>query len=427
MTIDEAVHRVVRGHWLLILIAFVLPVAAVFYLGSTQPVMYEAVGRLQFGTTLASSNVEADAASTRALGIVTSPGVVEQALAEARVAVDPVQFALDHIDVRRVGVSPVIEVAVSQQNPDKAALIATSLTNQLLKFSNSGDRQAEIDRVEALDATIVALTKQRDALIPKLAKAGPGEQVSLQAQFSAIQTSMADDLAQRSNLIVAAASRSSTALLDAVRTPTVPLAKGTKQVAALAALLGLVGGLGLAAGLETLRPTLGDPRAISYAVGSPLIGHLAFTDLQSPRRGVALNHIADRMALLGLRHDTSRALLLSVRGADQSLAAEIAEALKANEDAETSHRLQCAALNGHWIEPGDHPAIVIFSPARIRARELRPVQELVDSVDWPVLGVVTYHRPRRFARRRAADEAAGQETVQVASPASHAMAHGRTP
>jgi capsular polysaccharide biosynthesis protein len=422
MTVDEALHRVVRGHWRLILICLVLPVVVMFYRGSTQPVMYEAVGRLQFGTTLASSNVEADAASTRALGIVTSPGVVQQALAEAHFPADPVQFALDHIDVRRVGVSPVIEVAVSQENPKRAALIATSLTNQLLKFSNSGDRQAEIDRVATLDSTIATLTKQRDALIPKLAQASPGEQLSLQAAISGIQTTLADDLRQRSDLIVAAASRSSTALLDAVRTPTVPLPRSTKQMSALAGLLGLIGGLGLAAVLETLRPTLRNAKAISYAVGAPVIGQLTFDDLESPRSAAAIKHIADRMALLGLRHRSSRAMLLSVRGTDQPLAGEIAEALRANGDAETSHRLQCATLNGHWIEPGDAPAIVIFSPAKIRARELRSVQELIDSVDWPVLGVVTYQRPRRFTRRWKAVPVADDMTYPVTS----AISHGRT-
>lgn len=400
MTIDEAVHRVVRGHWLLIAICLLLPVAAVFYLGSKQPVMYEAVGRLQFGTALASSNVQADAASTRALGIVTSPGVVERALVDGGLDVDPVQFAIDHIDVRRIGVSPVIEVAVSQNSPDRAALIAKSLTNQLLDFSNAGDRKAETDRVVSLDSSIVTLTRQRDALIPKLAKASPGEQLSLQAQINAIQTTMVDDLRQRSDLIVAAASRSSTVLLDAVRTPTVPLSNGTKQMAALAALLGLIGGLGLAAGLETLRPTLRNPKAISYAVGAPVIGHVAFSDLGSPPGAAAMSPIADRMALLARRYGSSQAMLLSVRSADQARAGEMAESLGVNRDGKTSHRLQVAALNGQWMEPGEHPAIVIFSPAKVRARELRPVHELLESVDWPVLGVVTYDRPRRFTLRR---------------------------
>lgn len=410
MTIDEAVHRVVRGHWLLIAICFLLPVAAVFYLGAKQPVMYEAVGRLQFGTALASSNVQADATSTRALGIVTSPGVVERALAEAGLDVDPLQFAKDHVDVRRVGVSPVIEVAVSQESADRAAIIAKSLINQLLDFSNAGDRKPETDRVVSLDSTIVTLTKQRDELIPKLAEASLGQQLSLQAQISAIQTVLVDDLRQRSDLIVAASSRSSTVLLDAVRTPTIPLSNGTKQTAALAALLGLIGGLGLAAGLETLRPTLRDPKAISYAVGAPVIGHVASSDLKPPPRREAISPIADRMALLGRRYGSSQAMLLSVRSADQARADEMAAALGVNRDGHPSHRLQCAALNGHWIEPGEHPAIVIFSPAKVRARELRPVQELLESVDWPVLGVVTYDRPRPFIVRRVARQVARGRT-----------------
>jgi capsular polysaccharide biosynthesis protein len=406
MTIDEAFHRVVRGHRLLIVICLVLPVAAVFYLGAKQPVMYEAVGRLEFGTTLASSNVEADALSNRALGIVTSPGVVEQALLEGGLSVDPVQFAIDHITINRIGVSPVIEVAVSQESPVRAALIDKSLINQLLDFANAGGRNVATGRVESLSGTILTLTKQRDALIPKLATASPGGVYSLQAQINAIQTTMADDLRQRSDLVVAAASMSSTVLLDAVRTPTVPLPQGTNQTAALAALLGLIGGLGLAAVLETLRPTLRNPKAISFAMGAPVIGHVGFKDLQSPHHSAAMDPIADRMALLGLRYGSSRAMLLSVRKADQSQAGEMAQALGVMREGETNHRLQCAALNGRWREPGENPAAVIFSPTKVRARELRPVQELLESVDWPLLGVVTYDRPRWFMRRWASHPAA---------------------
>jgi|SRR5450631_554891 len=411
MTIDEAFHRVVRGHRLLIVIFLVLPVAAVFYLGAKQPVMYQAVGRLEFGTTLASSNVEADALSNRALGIVTSPGVVEQALLEGGLNVDPVQFAIDHITINRIGVSPVIEVAVSQESPVRAALIDKSLINQLLDFANAGGRNVATGRVESLSGTILTLTKQRDALIPQLATASPGGVYSLQAQINAIQTTMADDLRQRSDLVVAAASMSSTVLLDAVRTPTVPLPQGTNQMAALAALLGLIGGLGIAAVLETLRPTLRNPKAISFAMGAPVIGHVGFKDLQSPHHSAAMDPIADRMALLGLRYGSSRAMLLSVRKADQSQAGEMAQALGVMREGETSHRLQCAALNGRWREPGENPAAVIFSPTKVRARELRPVQELLESVDWPLLGVVTYDRPRWFLRRWASHPAAPGSTT----------------
>lgn len=432
MTIDEAFDRVVRSHWLLIAICILLPVAAVLALGSRQPATYEAVGRLQFGSTLASSNVEADAASTRAMGIVTSPGVVQQALSDAHLAADPVKFALDHIDVRRVGVSPVIEVAVSEQNPKTAALIATSLTNQLLKFANSADRKPETDQIASLSSRIATLTKQRDALIPRLTRASPGQQLTIQAQINGIQATLADNQQQRSSLIVAAAARPSTALLDPVRTPSVPLPMNTKQLAALTGLLGMIGGLGLAAGLEIVRPTLRSPKAISSAVGAPVIGHLTLRDLASPARAVAMTHIADRMALLGLRHESSLAILLSVRLEDQPLAVEMAEAWGPNGNLGSSHRLQCVALNGQWVEPGDHPAIVIFSPAKVRARQLRPVQELMDSVDWPVLGVVAYQRPGRFRRqRKPADHTANtahaaNTTYRAADPVTHAQARGGT-
>jgi capsular polysaccharide biosynthesis protein len=433
MTIDELFHRVVRGHWLLILTCIVVPVTAMLYLGGKQPVLYQAVGRLQFGSTLASSNVEADAASTRALGIVTSPGVVQQALAEAHLAADPTQFALDHVDVSRVGVSPVIEVSVTQENPGKAALIDKSLISQLLDFSNSAGWQTGIDQVKSLDAVVATLTKQRDALIPLLRTVTlttPGRQLSLEAQIGGIQASLADVLQQRSNLLVAAASRPSTALLDPVRTPTVPMPRSTIPMSALAGLLGLIAGLGLAAGLETLRPRLRSSKAIVYTVGAPLIGHLRFHDLGYPLSGAAINRIADRMALFGLKYGSSRAMLLPVRVDDQPLAAQMADALGTNGDIRTSHRLQCAAMNGHWVEPGDHPVIVVFSPAKIRARQLRPVQELIDSLDWPVLGVVTYDRPHRFARRRAANlaaEASGDAAAHPhVNPVKHAVAHRRT-
>ena len=435
MTIDELFHRVVRGHWLLILTCIVVPVTAMFYLGGKQPVLYQAVGRLQFGSTLASSNVEADAASTRALGIVTSPGVIQQALAEAHVAADPTQFALDHVNVSRVGVSPVIEVSVTQENPGKAALIDKSLINQLLDFSNSAGWKTGTDQVKSLDAVIATLTKQRDDLIPQLRTVTlttPGRQLSLQAQIGGIQASLADVMQQRSNLLVAAASRPSTALLDPVRTPTVPIPGSTMQMSALAGLLGLIVGLGLAAGLETVRPRLRNSKAIVYAVGAPLIGHLRLHDLGHPLGGAAISQVADRMALFGIKYGSSRAMLVPVRVGDQPLAGQMAVALGTNGDVRTSHRLQCAAMNGHWVEPGDHPVIVVFSPAKIRARQLRPVQELIDSLDWPVLGVVTYDRPHRFpfTRRRAfgaAAEASGHAAVNPhVNPVKHALVHRRT-
>lgn len=399
MTIDEAFDRVVRGHWLLILICLVLPTAAALYLGGRAPAMYEAVGRVEMGTTLASSTVESDALSSRALGIVTSPGVVQRALLYAGLNVDPVQFAANDIAINTIGVSPVVEVTVTYQSPVRAARVAQSLTNQLLDFANAGGRDVATARIESLGTTIADLTAQRNALIPRLATASPGGVYSLQAQINALQTTLADDLRQSSDLVLASATMSEAVLLDPVQTPTVALPSGTAQTAGLAALLGLILGIGLAALLETMRPTLRNPKAISSALGAPEIGHVGSGDPLRPSNMDTFTPIADKMALLGLRHGSAKVMLLAVHKSDQARAAELAQVLGANKKDEMNHRLQCAALNGQWREPGEHPAIVIFSPAKVRARELRPVHEMLESVDWPLLGVVTYDRPSWSKRR----------------------------
>ena len=104
MTIDEAFGRVIRGHWIVILLCIVAPYGVVTYLGQGEADVYEAVARVQMGTELAASNIQADATSQRVLGIATSPGVVGAARDKARVKGDAADFAAHNIDVRRVGV-----------------------------------------------------------------------------------------------------------------------------------------------------------------------------------------------------------------------------------------------------------------------------------------------------------------------------------
>ena len=117
MTIDEAFHRILRGHWLIILSCIVVPLSAAVLLGRSDADLYEAMARVQMGRDLAASNVQADATSQRVLGIATSPGVVRAALDKAGLQADVAGFAANHIDVRRVGVSPVMEIAVTDTSP----------------------------------------------------------------------------------------------------------------------------------------------------------------------------------------------------------------------------------------------------------------------------------------------------------------------
>jgi len=397
MTIDEALHRIVRGHWFLILVCILLPMSVAAGLETRSPSLYEAVGRVQLGSDLAASNVQADASSERALGIATSPGVVRKALDKAGVSADAQAFAKDHVDVRRVGVSPVIEIAITDTSAPRAATMAESITQDVLEFSNAGDRQNEDATLKSLDDSIDKLVKNRDALIPKLGDASPNNVIRLQAEINAIQSTLTEYQRQRSELALATVARSNAVLLDGVRIPTQPLPKRTAQVAVLAGLLGLLAGLGLAAARETLRPTLHSQRAIAYAVDAPALGHIPGRDTNAPAFVRATGQVADRVALIALTHKASKALLVPVREADDVWARMIAQVMSPQGVA-TAHRLECVVLDGEWVDPGPSPAAVIVSPTRIRAQELHHVRELLGSLGWPVIGLVTYDQPRRSLR-----------------------------
>jgi capsular polysaccharide biosynthesis protein len=397
MTIDEALHRIVRGHWVLILLCIYLPVAAAVTYEARSPLLYEAVGRVQLGSNLAASTVEADATSERALGIATSPGVVRRALDKARVTADAGAFAQDHVDVRRVGVSPVIEIAVSDPSPQRAAVMARSITEDVIEFSNAGDRGVESQTLSSLNESIRQLATSRDTLISALATASPSTVLKLQAEITAIQSTITENERQRSELALATVSRSSAVLLDQPSVPTVPLPRKTAQIGVLAGLLGLLVGLGLAAAREAVRPTLRSQRAISYVVEAPAIGHIPGRDTGARSFETATGKIADLMALIGAGHGATKALLIPVRQSDDVWARMIAEVLGPH-DAASTHRLPCAVLDGNWVDPGPSPAAVILSPTKIQASELQPVRELLESLGWPVLGLVTYDPTRRSLR-----------------------------
>jgi capsular polysaccharide biosynthesis protein len=388
MTIDEAWHRVVRSHWLLILVCVVLPVTGSILWANRQPPQFEAVARVQMGTDLAASNVQADAMSERALGIATSPGVVGIALGKAGITDDPNKYADQHIAVRRVGVSPVLEIAVTDQSPAAATAVAKSITGDVIQFSNMAGRQAAADRQKQLQKQISDLDKQRKALIPRLTTASPGDVLAIQAQLAGLMTTQTEYERQLSDLDLSASAAQQAVLLDPVRKPVTPLPSEVAQQAALAGLVGLLIGLGLASLREAVRPSLRSPRAIAFALDASHLGEIPSSDLETPEARLAIRQLADRIALLGRAHGVWKVFLVPVLDQDDVLASLIARRLLPR-TGDTAHRMDCAVLDGSWVEPGPHPAAVLLTRRRVRASKLRRATDLVDSLGWPVLGFVT--------------------------------------
>ena len=424
MTIDEAFHRILRGHWLIILSCMVVPLSAAVLLGRNQADLYEAVARVQMGRDLAASNVQADATSQRVLGIATSPGVVRVALDKAGLQADVAGFAANHIDVRRVGVSPVMEIAVTDTSPGRAAIIASSLTSDVIQFSNVGDQQTVEQRRKDVSAQLAELNKQRQQLVSRLSHASPGDVLAIQAQLSALTASQTEYERQLSDLDLAFLSSSRAVLLDPVRQPTIALPKDTPQKAILVVLIGALVGLGLASVLETFRPRLPSPRAIARALDVPHVGHLPGHDT-APRTTAAAVQAADRLALLARRYDAGSVFLVPVLAGDEDWARSLASHVGPSAGP-GSHRLECSVLGSDWVDPGDNPVAAFLAPKQLLARDLARANSLVEALGWPVLGVITYESGRRRLRRtrsagrggsqRALEQSDQGEPVEAAKP-----------
>ncbi len=388
MTIDEALHRVVRRHWLLILACVILPVIGSVMWVNRQPPEYEAVARVQMGTELAASNVQADAMSERALGIATSPGVVGIALGKAGISTDPAKYADEHITVRRVGVSPVLEIAVTDDSPAAATAVAKSITGDVISFNNEAGQQAVAKRQNQLQKNISDLEKQRNKLIPQLTNAQPGDVLAIQAQLTGLMTTQTEYERQLSDLFLSTSATQQAILLDPVRKPVTPLPSEVAQQAVLAGLIGLFLGLGLASLREAVRPSLRSPRAIAYTLDAPHLGEIPSSDLDTPRSRAVLGQIADRLTLHGRAQGAWKIFLVPVLDQDDVLSTLVARRLLPS-SSETAHRMDCAVLDGRWVEPGPHPAAVLVTRRRVRARNLKQTTDLLESLGWPILGFIT--------------------------------------
>lgn len=444
MSVDEAVHRVVRRHWLLILLCVAIPVWGSIVWTGRQPVQYQAIARLQMGTDLAASNVQADAMSQRALGIATSPGVVTRALAKAKVDADPTVFANDNITVTRVGVSPVIEVAVTAGSAQAATQIAGTITNDVLQVANqankaaadriAADRKATDARRSALQKQIAGIEKTRARLIPRLVNASPGRVLAIQAQLASLTTSQTEYQRELADLQQSASATQQSVttqqglaaqqalLLDPARTPALPVPKGTAQQAAIAGLIGLLLGLGLASLREAVSPSLRSPRAIAYTVGAPHLGHIPSSDLSAPDAAAALAGIGDRLTLLARGRQVDRVFLVPVGDRYDVLANLIAMRLRPHAG-DNAHRVECKVLGNRWEEPGERPAAVLVSRRRIRARDLKRAKAQLEPLGWPLLGFITCETrqatsPSRQMTATPVETQHGAPALPVADPAA---------
>ena len=400
MRIDEAFRRVIGGYWWLIGLLVIVPVVAAALYGAHQKPEYQAVARVQMSGGLASTNVQADAATQWLQGVITTPNMVRQAMAAAGIPGDPTLFATHSIDVTRVGVSTVNDVVVTTDNPNRSVIATNSLVQQALRYANTS-RQSDAAQMSALNQQIDSLTKGRDSLIRQLAVAPPGTVLELQARIGAMAPTLTDLLRQRSDLVLASTQRSSIGLLDPATALPDPVGPKVPQLVALAGLAALILALGCVAILEAIHPQVRGRRWVAAELDAPLLGHLPTLDLAGPKGARSLRDFGNAVRVVGSRFAGRPILLLPVEKRYDQWAARICLELETLTGVRIEHAPDAAvALQGRGPALGrpSDPVVIALSPAVESQRKLEDLARNAAVMGWPIVGVLTFRRRRLFDR-----------------------------
>jgi capsular polysaccharide biosynthesis protein len=451
MELNEAARRILGRHWLLILLVVALGVGVAALLHRGDEKTYTASTRLVLDTPDPESSQESAAIADAAKAIATSPGQVRDALNRAHVTGrDPEEVAEDHVSVRALGTSAVLRLSVSDPDPRVAATISNALAASLIR-TRSDVARGEIQQVlSGLDRQIAELNQRisrTDAGIDLLSTRAGAAKDADRANALRVKSDDAarsrDALAQRRGVLES--ERVSLLSSDAVRPKASIISQASPPSSAdssrrlpdlvLGALLGLILGVGLAALIETVRPTLVGRNALAREFDTPLVGMLS----RDPAEGIDLDDaipIGMRLRLAAEATDVRNVGLLPVGPYfDLEPLANMLDAASANPERVLVGALQTPTPD--WEEKGEASqgrsdirirpfpestslnhggvnSLVLVSPTTLKKSELVDTSHLLRATRLPVLGLIAYKPSRwRWRAQGRARAVEGQTRDQV--------------
>jgi capsular polysaccharide biosynthesis protein len=398
VTIDDAVGRLLRSHWFILLTVTLLPVILLLAFFRSEPV-YVASVRLQLAGGPATSNIEADSMSTRVTALATTPRFVTQALDESSADRDTTVFAMENISVQRQGQSSVVELAVTDREPTVASAVAGSLATQVVSFMNSSDHTAVPTILEDLNQRRRDLLEQRTKLTEDLA-ATPDDrrQPIWEAQLTVVEQALADIAAERSRILLQDATQPRAVIVDGTSAARL-MPSQLPQEAGLALVFGVLLALLAVSLLELLRPTVPSARALSRLLQVPVLAR-ARPPLDRPEELDQLLMVVDRAAR---RHGKETVVLAGARPHQQAMADELVERLcrLRNLDPNAAGgavRWRTADIVSAAEE--DTCGVVLLAPGSVKRRSLEGLEDLQAATGWPLIGIVQVPSRRTWRSRR---------------------------
>ncbi len=271
MELNEALRRIVIGHWRLLVMFTLLPVMVIGALQLRSAPLYTASARVQASSTPPSTTTEADAVLNRAQGIATSTTAVQKALEQAQVTDRSVANVVHEVGVSRIGTSSVLNVTVTDRDPKVATAVDSALAPQLVNLLNGSTNTSLVSQLTAQENTLLA---QRTQTAAQLALAQSATATAkLAAELSTIDQQLSD-LQATLRQVQSTGLGTNTATVVSLASGAVSARSSLATDLGLGALLGLVAGLLTATVLEVVRPRVADAGAFSREVGAPFLGHL---------------------------------------------------------------------------------------------------------------------------------------------------------
>jgi capsular polysaccharide biosynthesis protein len=450
LEIDEIAARLLRQYWAVVLVCVMVPLAAFGLITAKEPATYQADARIITGSVVPGSSTQSDAIVSQVQAIATGPGTASAALRAAGVQRNLLNFINNDIAVTGLGGSQVVDLAVTDKNPQAAQRIAASLATAVVDALNHAGQGGIINALHAIDGELVTLAQQRAVLAQQLT--GHPRDQQIQARLAGLDQVIANFTGDRGRLLIESTAQGLAGIIDRPALPLRPQSRALPQKLGLAGVLGLVAGLLIAALIEVARPTVPGAQRVGRRLSAPVLGRLGAADLRGTVTGTVtsgVTQLAFRTRLAALHAARSTVALADAgTGVDlDALAACLTEALAGDAFHRpempdypvtgNSHGGQKAELAD--VPPGSPGTAVMTQQATFagsalricpmsrmnpaatsewervgllilcgpvtRVSEVASLADLAESSGWPVLGVAAVPHSRR--RRRKAARAEG--------------------
>jgi uncharacterized protein involved in exopolysaccharide biosynthesis len=413
LELNEVIGRIFGRHKKLIaaLILAGLLGSLAIHLGDAP--QYAASARLVLDTSDPEDQAQSGVIADTARAIASGPSLVREALDKVGARRNPVELAKRNIQVQALGSSGVMQLTVVDSDPRVAVELANSIAESVIRTRLQVTAGEAAAVVEDLDRQIDQLQRQigsLDAQIDRLA-AGAGGASQLLRQRDALVQRVGQLQNERASVETTRALRPKAAVLDPATQPAQRLPGRRLPDLVLGGLLGLLLGVGAAAAVESLRPTLVGRTAIARGTEAPVLAELAgppqrrghrhgwvAADVAEAAMHVELVAVAagvQQVRLMALDRQVDLSNLVQVLG-DSLKTATVQQA-----DMPTARRRRPGSRAGMELEvpqpepDGGRIGLVLVAPTVLKLADLDPVKDFLTISGWPLLGVIVYQPPRK--------------------------------